>query len=395
METERTFQRRARGHGHRASVFSILALLGLLAPGGGWLRAQTATPVEPPEPEIPPKISLWQPFFNARAGTGYKDNVLLSPLNPSGSGLHFTELEATLVRLPADGTQLNLYALGTDKRYWRSGLMDKEQTALALAQIKRDFSARWQGGLTAQYLYHDQVFDVSTTEQAITTVQAQANALVARPELRRELSGPWWAELELELTRYEFIAPLDDYWEGGPRAAVAREYGHQSEFSLAVQYRQRAYDSREQVSLAGLVLPGQALRLNEYEAEMALRHNWDAARRWRGALRLTLSREEDNGPGYFDHWRWQATGQMEYRGQAWLVRARARGAVTSYSHQPVSLVNLETRERFSFSASLRAERKLGKYWRALAEYEQELASSNRPLDGYRVNTVWAGLEWEY
>jgi hypothetical protein len=366
-----------------------------LSAGAGLLRAQTSLDKDSVQVDVPKGLSLWQPFFNARAGAGYKDNVLLSPMGLGGSGLNFTELEATLVRLPADGTQVNLYALGEDRRYWRSGLVDKEQTGLVLAQIKRDFSTRWQGTLTAQYLYHDQVFDVSTTEQTITTVQAQANAFVVRPALRRELPGPWWTELELELTRYEFIAPLDDYWEGGPRAVIVREYGHQSELTLAAQYRQRAYENREQVSLAGLVQPGLALRLNEYGAELAVRHHWDAAKKWRGTLRLNLAREEDNGAGYFDNWRWQTTTQLEYRAKDWLVRARARGALSSYSHQPVSAVNPETRERFSFSASLRVERRLDKRWKALAEYERELASSNRPFDGYRANTIVAGFEWEY
>lgn len=341
------------------------------------------------------ELSPWQQFYNIRESAGYDDNVLLSPLRLGGSGFNRSEIEGTWVRLPLDGTQLSVFLQGEDTRYWSPGLVDKQQTFLGLVNLKRDFSDLWQAGCTAQYLHHDQVFDVSSTELNVTTVQAQANIFTLRPSLRRNFTHDQHVELELEGSRNEFIAPLDDYWEGGPKLTVGRAYGTGSELALSTQLHLRTYDSRPQVSEFGALLGGTSLQILSSESELMWRQQWDEARRWRTTLKLTAAREMDNGGSYFDAWRWQAGGQLDYRGEKWRIQTRVKASYIDFTLQRAIPALMATRNRLGVTASLRAERKLGKHWKLFGEYAHELARSNRPLDGYHGNVVHAGLDWEY
>lgn len=377
------------------SAFRLLALL-VAAFARVCAPAQEA-PLEkdPLAMEEIPELSPWEPFANVRAGGGYKDNVSLSHFARESSAFSFTELEAFLIRLPFDGSQVRLYGLAEDVRYWARGTVDKEQLLLALAECKRIADGGWQFGITGQYSYLDKVFDVSATEQNITAVQAQANWFTLRSSVRRDFGAGWWVELEPEGNRLYFISPLDDVWRGGARLTLGRSYGNQSDVSVFYRFDYGLYDSREQVSAGGVVIPGEPLRFHEHESEAAWRHYWDEERRWRTTLKWNAARRQDNGPGFFDHWRWQVGGQVRYRGKQWEARADVQASLYRYSVQPVSATDARLRSRTFVTATVRGERKLGKHWRLFAEYEHELSGSNRVLDDYHANTVKSGFDLEF
>jgi hypothetical protein len=55
----------------------------------------------------------------------------------------------------------------------------------------------------------------------------------------------------------------------------------------------------------------------------------------------------------------------------------------------------QQRRRTDWTLTLRGERQLGRHLRLVAAYDFERADSNRDQDQYAVNTVSAGVAWEF
>src|SRR5437762_9242461 len=174
------------------------------------------------------QLNPWSTSFNLRLGLGYKDNVLLSSVQETGRGFFATGVELFLLRLPIDGAQFYFFLSGEDIRYLDRDPVEKEQTLIAVAQWKKEFPSSWQVAVTGQYLYQDQVVDVSTTESGFRTAQVRGHGLTLRPSLRRNFGSQIWLELEMPATREILDDPLDPYSEFGPKVTLAHEYGHKS-----------------------------------------------------------------------------------------------------------------------------------------------------------------------
>src|SRR5262245_9202642 len=80
------------------------------------------------------KLSIWSKSFNLRSGPGYKDNVLLSSVNPQGRAFVGTGVEAFLLRLAADGTQFYFFVSGEDIEYLNRDPVGSERTLIAVTQ---------------------------------------------------------------------------------------------------------------------------------------------------------------------------------------------------------------------------------------------------------------------
>ena len=107
------------------------------------------------------------------------------------------------------------------------------------------------------------------------------------------------------LSRQFIKEPLDDYWEPGGKVDAGHDYGFRSTISFGYEVAQLIFDTREQLDLDGNVLPGQPLEYTQCQPEIYTRHNWDAKRRWRTTTRLSFQLNDDNGPGFFDYYRYQ------------------------------------------------------------------------------------------
>jgi hypothetical protein len=184
----------------------------------------------------------------------------------------------------------------------------------------KDFAENWRVGLEAQYIYQDQVVDASTTETN-QTVLAQGSGLSVRPTIRRDFSKNTWLELGLGVNRQYFKAPLDDYWEGGPKLMFGHEYGNRSEWTLSYDLSRRAYDHREQLTKDGISIAQSSLEFNRNEFDLAVRNNWDHKRRWRTTTKLGFELNRDNGSGYFDYKRYQVAQQLRFRPACWELEA--------------------------------------------------------------------------
>ena len=352
-------------------------------------------PADTTNVELPPGFSLWQPSLNVRAGLGYKDNLTLSSFAPQGSAFEKVSGEAMLLRLPWNNWQVNLFAVGSDTRYFdHSAGVDAEQTAATSAQFTWFPHDDWRSVTAVEYTYLNQVMDVSATYGSIARQQILGQGLTARQGVRADL-GPWFGEANVAGSRYYYHAPLDDYWTFGPTARAGRYYGYASELSVAGSFLPQHYDTREQVGQDGIPLAGTSLRFVSRQIELAWLHYWDEPRRWRVSARASAERNTDNGTGYFDYWQYGLTGQLRWRPPGWGFTAGSGASYYDFDRQRVSLTDARIRRRTVITALLRAEKQLGNHWKVYAAYDYERSLSNARVEAYAAHTGSGGIEYEY
>jgi len=340
-------------------------------------------------PDVP---SIWEKSLNLRGGFGYKDNLALSRTNREESPLILSGIDMSLYRLPLDGKQFTLFITGEDTRFLEGREVKSEQYAAALAEFKIDLAPNWNAGVLAQYVYQDQIFDVSTIEATAGPVRVQGHRIGLWPSARWSMRKDFWLQAEPRLSRQFFKEPLDDYWEPGGKLTLGHDYGFRSTISLGYAVARLIFDTREQLDLAGTALPGQPLEYTQHEPEISVRHNWDAQRRWRTATRLSFQVNDDNGPGFFDYHRYQAAQQIRYVNGSWDVKASGKVSYYDFAHQPATASNPSSREKTLLTFSFRGDRKLMKHLKIFAEFEHEFSLSNRPSEEYRVNRIVGGID---
>jgi hypothetical protein len=329
-----------------------------------------------------------------RGSVGYKDNLLLDSEAREHSISFGSGTDITIARLPVDGRQFNFLLTFDDVRYPNGDTVDHEDLLFAVAQFKADTGEHWRLGLDARYVYQDQVLDTSVTETNLEASQVLSHSVALLPNIRWLSAGNAWAELSGTAQRSLYRAPLDDYWEGGPRLTVGNDYGHRSTITASYAFNERAYETREQLRLNETPIPGTSLHFRQHDVEVALWHNWDRAHRWRTVTRLGLQLSRDNGPGFYDYDRWSAGQQVRYAAFGWEIRVHGRFSFYQFLHQEADTPS-EQRHKTLVGADLRAERKIWRELKLFVTYEYEQSIANRSLDEYHVNTVAAGATWEF
>lgn len=336
------------------------------------------------------RIPLWYKSFEVRGGPGYKDNVLLSANEAQGSAFWMSGLEVMIYRLPTHGWQFNFFADATDARYFDSPSVDNEQVVLAAGQLSKDFGHGWKSTVGLNYMFQNQVFDVSTTYTNQFSVGQVRGHTVTPRWSGRKAWGAWWTEIELNGTRQWLDAPLDSYWQFGPRAAAGYGWGRGSEATLSYQWSRLDYDAREQVDEQGAVLPGSSLKLQSHQVELALTQEWGGKRRWQTVTRVSYSADSDNSSGYFDYYYYGIAQQVRYRDDNWEVRAQVRLGAYDYQTQTISASDTAHRRKTAVQASLRAERKLAKHLKVYVSYNWDRSISDLQFDDYEASVVAGG-----
>jgi hypothetical protein len=266
---------------------------------------------------------------------------------------------------------------------------------LTQVEAKKTLAGGWQPGLALQCFYQDQVLDVSTTETNQEALPVRGQMLTARPGLRLDLGPQGWVAVDAPINAQFFAAPLDDYFEAGPRASVGLDYGRRSEFTASYGAVHRSYEDDPALDADGFAIPGQTKAFWQHEVRLAWRHHWDERRRWRTTAKLGFKANRDTAEGYFDFNRYNAGGQFRYRAGRWEIAAEAGVYYYDYPVQTASGPGSANRERTEVTAGLRAERELGRGWRVFAEYSREQVLGNVALEEYSVNQGRGGLSWEF
>ena len=363
-----------------AGVFLLLSLLPM--------SAQTT----PPPFEISEfKIPLWHSEVQLRGALGYKDNITLSSTDPESSLFWMSGLEALTFRLPSGGWQFNALLDATDIRYFDSQTVDNEQLVLAVTELTRDLGHEWSSALGLNYLFQNQVFDLSATyTNAASIGQVVGHALTPRWRARRILR-PFWVEAELNATRQMFELPFDDYWQAGSRFTVGRDLGSRSGISLAYQWSWLGYDSREQMDASGHPVTNSSLALHTHLIELAWTQTWGGAKRWQTSTRAGCEANLDNGSGFYDYRYYWLSEELRFRGKSWEAKTRARFGYYDYLTQPVSADDPSRRQRTLIGLTLLAERTLSRHFKLFASYTWENSISNLSFDDYQASVVSGGF----
>ncbi len=345
--------------------------------------------------ELPEGFSLWQRSAHLRVGAGYKDNVTLSHFDPPSSAFEMASADVMLFRLPWNGWDFSLMGVASDVRYFRESIgVDAEQNAAVSSQLGWFMSEGWKSTTALQYVFINQVMDVSAVYGAAVREQVHGHGITLTEGVRRD-AAPWWAELSLLGSLYYFRQPLDDYWQAGPRISLGCYYGHGSEIGLSYQAFPQAYDSREQTDPTGAPVPGTRLRYWSQQAELSWQHNWDEQRRWRSITRCGFEHNQDNGSGYYDYLQYRIAEQLRYRAAGWDFSVQGALAYYDFPRQALSLTDPRLRHRTSIHLTVRGEKSLSKHWRICAAYDYERSLSNQQAEQYRANTASAGVDFEF
>ncbi|HEX7863222.1 MAG TPA: hypothetical protein VF773_23035 [Verrucomicrobiae bacterium] len=362
--------------------------------------AQTQTDDANPGEETPElDLAIWDYSVNLRGAFGYKNNVLLSAVDRQGSTFWQTALDAMLLRADLETAgNLTLFLTLEDRRYFSDIEVEKEQLALFQTKYEQPIGDDWFWSATAQYLYVDQVFDASATEQVLETLPVKSHNYQLSPAIGRNL--PWNSKLELKLVpeRQHFNQPLDDYWEFGPQLTWTKLYGHKSELTAAYTFDHRLYDTRGQMDFEGsngiMEIEDTSLRYQQHELELGVNHSWGEDRKWRSRARFLFEINDDNGTGYYDFKRYRLSKRFGYYGADWQATIEGRILHYDYDVQPVEGTD-EIRSTWEYVIAGHAEKRIWRKLSIFADFEYENVDSNYALEVYDVTTVFGGVDWEF
>jgi hypothetical protein len=155
------------------------------------------------------------------------------------------------------------------------------------------------------------------------------------------------------------------------------------------------FDTREQVTAAGVAKSGTLLRFQHQLVELVWHQVWDQKSHWHTVTRLGLDLNQDNDSGYFDFWEYRLAEQIKYKGKTWEISVLGRVDYYDFPIQTISATDPALRRKTLFGASLRAEKFLGKSWRLFATYAYERSLSNLTSDAYQVGTTSGGVEYRF
>ena len=339
--------------------------------------------------------SLWIKTIDARAWSGYKDNVLLGNQNTIASPFLAGGVDLTFMRLPIDGWECVFTSSGEYIRYLSAPKASQEANEVLQGQFKKSLDNGWKAGLAAEYLYFNQVFDNSIVSTQFVALPVEGHTLTLRPAVAKDLGKGYRLEFEVPTTRQWFDEFIDNYWEMGPKLTFGREYGKKSDISVSYQFTERIHDNREARDADGNVIPGQGLQFRQHELAVVWRHFWDEDGQWRTLTKLSLQRNEDNGGGFYDFLRPFLFEQLRYRTKTWEIKGEARYSFYQYDREHITDLQSPIRHKTYLRFNLRAEKNLTKSIKIFGQYEYERAFSNLDIDQYTLNSISAGLDWEF
>ena len=386
----------------RLTVF-LLLLLALrisFAQESDFTDAELKKQIAKIEKEIQNELMLedspWDFSSNIRVGGGYKENVTMSAFSQESSEFSMVGLDFIGVRLPMDddGFELAIFGAFDDRRYFDAPSVDFEQSVLLNTSLEKALGDSWKMKTDVRYIYIDEMFDASLTEDDIGTVQVMGSQVNLEPAFQRNFIGNTWIEFKPEISRQYFADPLDDYLEIGGRISAGIDYGFRSKFSIYNEKVLRSYDTRSQRDEIGFYIPDSDLQYDRPERGVEWTHYINSDRSVRMRTRFSIMDNEDNGAGYFGYRRERLLHDWRFKFSKFSFSAALRKALYDYSFQrSANFTSLRHRADRSFDVSVQYEYneelsfKLG--------FEQEAIQSNVPQDEYRYRIYSVGLDWEF
>jgi hypothetical protein len=338
------------------------------------------------------KIPLWYDVLSFRGSGGYKDNVLLSETNTIGSPFASCGGGLMVYRLPTSGWLFNFLASADYTRYFSSAVSTSDETAAAAAQATRNLGNGFSSGFGLNYLFQHQVLDL--TALATNGVgEVIGHNFTGRWFARKDFKTGW-IEADTSGTRQLLAAPLDGFWQFGPKIVLGRHLSPASDLTLSYQWNYVMFDARQDVTAQGSALPGTSLRMENQVAELAWSRSWDAKARWNTSVSAGFESSQDNGSGYFNYYLYRVAPKFEYRAATWKISALCRLGAYEYPVETTSPSSSTLLGRSYLSAALHAEKNLSKKLKLFADYLYDSSYSNVDTLRYGANTASLGLSWQ-
>lgn len=340
------------------------------------------------------EFSGWDFTAMGRLGWGHSDNVLLATVNPQSGDYLRSEFEAFLTHLPDDSGEFFSYLTLTDRRYSGVEDADKEQIFLSNTQWKRYLSDRTTGSLKVQYVYFDQILDLSLTERQETRQRIQFHSYGVGSDLAYKLSQSDELTFGFLVLREEYAEVLGQDWLGRVELAWERPFWFSTEIKGRLRAEKRDYDDRAQRDVFGRAVEGDRLKVDRGSAMMEISRDWGKNKAIESAIEVRFLRNRDNGVGYYDYDQWSIDFSLE--GEWRSVEARASVGVddSEFLIQTVERFNPLARKKKDYWAELFLRKELGKRWSIylLAEYEE--SNSNVVTDEYDALSGSIGFQFE-
>ena len=371
-----------------------LALLLLLGAAAGL----TCSPAQEPLPADLTndfKIHLWNYGTDLRGLIGYKDNVFLSHTNRQDSPFWDSGGDFLVFRLPSGNWSFNGLITGDYVRYVAGPVSTEEATALALAQATRSFGQHWSSTLGANYAYQDQVMDLSAIEPQLAGAGRVVGHTLTERWLTRGDYGLAWGELEMAGTRQWLESPLDSYWQFGPKVSLGSRFGPRDDLTLSYQWTRLADDHEPDLDRQGNTVTNTHLVLGSQNVQLAWHRAWDERRQWLTTLTAGFGLDQDNGSGFFNRYAYSLSPKLEYRRGPWRLSAFLTAAAYQYPIQTIAPDSDTHRTKTWLSAHARAEWKVSKILRLLANYSFDRSFSNLDIDDYYTHTFSMGVEFQF
>lgn len=378
-------------------AIAILALRLAISGHAGETNLEAQLDLIPENQPLLTESLLWTEAVTLRSGAGYRDNVLLSAVNSRGSGFFTSGLDLMFYRLPLDGWEVILFASGDDLRYWNDAGTANEDFWIGSAQVNRHFNDHWQAGLAVQGFYQDQVLDAAAGGQIVSQpTNYLGKGVIIKPSVRHDFSHRLWLQFEGTASRLYYRSPLDDQWRGGGILTAGWDYGHKSELTLSYDSQMEFDDDTPDANAQGTALPGTHLSVWRNRVQLADKHYFDEAARWRARTRINFDFYRDNGSGFYDFDAYGAAEELRWQANGWSITGSA-GIV--YLRNPVQTATLSPSPSLLFrnivDCTFRIERQVWKNLKFYAQYDLEHALSNDPSGKYNANSSLGGLEWDF
>lgn len=339
--------------------------------------------------EQPP--SAWEKLVGVRTMAGYKDNVLLSAQEPDASGFVGLLLEAIVWRPIGASGEIQAFLVGEHRQFLSAADLEREQTMVAQVGYEQHLSYQWTVKAPVEYLYVDQILDVSATEDVVQAVRVLGHTLALRPAVQRHWV-PGTLELELSGVRQIYEAPLDPSWEMGTELSWQQAFTSRSRGEIGYGFGQTWHDDEPERTAQGEPIPGTRRSMQRHDLLLELRQDLGDSGDWRLTVQASARYAADLASGYFDFVRPAAGVRLRYRRAGWIAEGRIRFRHYHYLTQKASDAGGNLRRRSEMAVEVRGERELLPWLRVFAEYQYEETFANRPLEEYSVNTVSGGLE---
>ena len=341
------------------------------------------------------EFSGWDFSAFARAGVGHSDNVLLATVNPQSGEYARSEVELFLTRFPDDNGEFFSYLTGTDLRY--SGVEDaeKEQLWLFNTEWTRYVHNRINAKFIAQYIFFDQILDLSITERDVSRQRIEYNGYGLGTKWEYDARNTNVISLGFMGFKEDYKDVLGQNWKGVLDLGWRRAVWKTSKIEVELTKDFRDHDDRVHRDRFGRPVPGTELKTDRSSASMELTTEWGKKGNIESGFDLKYLENRDNGVGYNDYDRWSLDLTLNGEWGGFESSLTLGMNQTDFIIQKAERFGTVVRKREDVFGEIFLKRKIIKRISVYLLLEYEDSQSNVVEDEYGAFAGSLGFQWDF